>query len=134
LGVGQQNRRIKMSEKMNKFMFEVPNDKEGEYFIYLINKFLNKNTYTMRKKARGERAKKAIKDGLSPRSYDSFLPIRHAQRFQLYFDSALENETIKYLRDKVYKNDDLSFNLKIQINNNAENLEKFRNIKRIIDN
>ena len=92
-----------MQDKKSKFMFEIPNDKEGEYFIYLVNKFLNKDTYEMTKRARGSRADKAKKDKLHPRSYDSYLPMKHAQRFQLYFKSAIRDDTVEYLRNEYHR-------------------------------
>lgn len=74
----------KKMKRQENWMFNVPNNATGKFFMYLFNKYLNKETYMARKRPRGERTVHAKKDGHHPRSYDAYLPVRHANRFQVY--------------------------------------------------
>ena len=115
-----------MSEK-HQFLLEVPNDPEGVFFFHLLDKFLNKGTYSIRKRARGPRAEAAKKDGLSPRAYDSYLPVKHATYFQLYLEPSsnvvlelnLKNQKIWELTQEIK-------HLKIKLDDSK--LERIRNI------
>ena len=116
----------KKEKPQTRFIFEVPNDETGQFFLYLMNKYRNKGTYTFRKKGRGPRAEAAKKDGLSPRAYDSFLPIKHATYFQLYLDPA---------QDMIDKQNGLHqeiWRLKETIKKLLTKLSKFDRIQRIV--
>lgn len=75
-----------------KYMFNVPLDEEGELFLKLFDKYLNKKSYSFRRRARGARTEAALKDGRHPRAYDTHLPVKHAQRFQLYLQGPTTDE------------------------------------------
>ena len=117
----------KEEKPKTRFIFEVPNDETGQFFIHLMNKYRNKGTYTFRKKGRGPRAEAAKKDGLSPRAYDSFLPIKHATYFQLYLDPA---------QDMINERDKLNgeiWHLKAIVKKLLTKLSKFDRIQRIVE-
>lgn len=89
------------------FMFDVPNDETGQYFLKLFKKYLNNKSYSFKKRSRGKRAEKARKDGKWSRSYDSHLPMHHAERFQLYMDTQKQSKLQADVWDLQYQNRDL---------------------------
>lgn len=82
---------MKKAKRKENWMFNVPNDEEGAYFTHLFNKYLNKDSYEVRRRPRGKRTVHAKKDGHHPRSYDAYLPVRHADRFQVYMTKKPDN-------------------------------------------
>jgi hypothetical protein len=75
---------MKKAKRKENWMFNVPNDEEGAYFTHLFNKYLNKDSYEVRRRPRGKRAVHAKKDTGYARAYDAYLPVRHATRLQVY--------------------------------------------------
>jgi hypothetical protein len=71
--------------------------------IKMINKKAkqssNGNPYTrniVRVKPRGARTKHAIADGRHPRAYDQSLPIRHAERLDVYIAQESNRDTRRF--------------------------------------
>lgn len=70
-------------DKVNQ-VFSVPNDKEGEYFMFLANKFLNHDSYQLRRRGRTPDRKAMKKDGKNPRCYHQHTPLIYSQNFGVY--------------------------------------------------
>jgi len=85
-----------MKNKYNYVLSNIPNNVEGKYFMFLFNKYLNKDVYKIKKRGNGKRASIAKKEKKHPRTYDQDLPISKAERFRLYIDKKDVEERINY--------------------------------------
>lgn len=104
-----------MKRKVNQ-MFSVPNTKEGLRFLELADKFLNHDSYILRKRGRKPNHDKINADGIrvSPQS----LPLKYANTFGIYpmckmtkdnkvtYQTTGINDAIHcyYWRDQYFKN------------------------------
>lgn len=78
--------------KGSRYAFVIPNDNDGDLFIKLCEKYLNKETYKLTKRSRGKRVKHSRNDGRGDRGYDQDLPKQYAERFCVYIDSKPNSE------------------------------------------
>jgi len=85
-----------MKNKYNYVLSNIPNNVEGKYFMFLFNKYLNKDVYKTKKRGNGKRASIAKKEKKHPRTYDQDLPISKAERFRLYIDKKDAEERVAF--------------------------------------
>lgn len=87
----------KEKERNERWIFKVPNTPEGQAFLKQLTAYRNKARLKFNKMARGKRAKHAIADGKWARSYDTSLPVRHAEWFHVYVDDRQYNDAFSKL-------------------------------------
>lgn len=62
---------------------KIPNDEEGQYFLHLLKKYLNKKDYSIVAYGRKPDHKKIKKDKVN-NTFKSRLPLKYAQQMGLY--------------------------------------------------
>lgn len=75
-------------------VFNVPNDKEGQLFMYLASKFLNKNN-KLRRRGRGKR--KSVGDT------KSYCKVKNAEWFAIYFNDSVVHRELQKSRKDYYE-------------------------------
>jgi len=68
-----------------RYIFEVPNDEEGQQFLKLAKKFLNSNSWSMKKRGRNSNRKEVLGGKYRPYTQND-IPIGSADWFALYFN------------------------------------------------
>jgi hypothetical protein len=74
------------------FFAKIPNDDEGKYFLFLLEKYLNKESYLIKKRGRFPNHDLMEKDGLDGRTrFWQHVPAKYALAFNLYLCVRREN-------------------------------------------
>ena len=127
-----------MKEQKNKtnVVFNVPNDEEGQYFLHLANKYLNKDTYSIWKRGRRPSISKIMRDlGCSKTKAQKVkryanntgsIPLTYADYFGIYLrvDGEFGKETLNVNDRNWYRTAYLN-----QLTKNAELAEELGNLK-----
>lgn len=113
-------------------LFKIPNDAEGEYFLYLMNKYMNKDKYSYRRRGRGIDNKQLKKDcngngeyEMKRRrlNYDGNKPKRYATHFSIYLTDKKKKIITSVQPDKIRE----------QWNDMWDTKDKLRKIQKIVE-
>ena len=112
--------RTKDNEQRFGYLFKVPNDEEGKYFIHLARKYLNRGNYKMRLRGSNCNPKKmkekvnmfgektTIKQQIRHRHNVGAIPLDIANYVRLYFNNEFQDEQLRQaFQDKYIAQKDL---------------------------
>jgi hypothetical protein len=76
---------MRQSNDQCNFFAKVPNNEEGRFFLFLLDKYLNKNSYYIRKRGRWPNHELMKKEGIDGRvRFWQSVPVKYAMAFNLY--------------------------------------------------
>lgn len=75
----------------------VPKDEEGKYFLHLLHKYLNKESYSIR--LRGRTPDNALLKKDKQRPFRAFTPLKYAQNYGVYLIAKVKGKDgkVEYL-------------------------------------
>lgn len=83
----------------SKHYFTVPNNEEGQSFLKLARKYVNRNLVkNVRPYGRGDRVKTAIENGVHPRRFQQNLPLEYAEFYSVYLEDRESHPKHKHNR------------------------------------
>jgi len=98
------------------YMCKIPNNEEGELFLALLKKYLNKDSYGIVRRGRNPNRQLAEDEGLYERFKNPFqrsVSIKYATEFNIYLLAKMEQETTvtgitteiayRQMRDELYE-------------------------------
>jgi hypothetical protein len=91
-----------IERKVNQ-LFSIPNNEEGAYFLYLTDKYLNHDSYGLKRRGRTMNHAKVKKAKENPRQYQQHVPLKYADNLGVYLTAkTAEGEKTIGINDALY--------------------------------